>query len=405
MMPSVGAVDPDGRPVGPGLLYGDRRGRAPALSASASPSGARVGSDPTTSDEMARLAGWAAAQAPGAAGYWPAQAVANASLGGEGVIDLASAFAAGPLFRGPGWDEDVCARSGLRPGQLPRVAMFGEPIGHLRPGAVGGYTGTLSGEEFGEVVLGAGSVDGLCEQLVAGAIEDGDVLIALGSTLVVWLCVPGWPDEVPGLWRVPHIAAGKAMVGGASNAGGLWADWADRVLRPGPGGGAPSSEVLRPADVPLWWPWAHGERVPWHDPDLRISLSGADLSHGPLALRRAALEATGFVTRYIVERASGTGTQPRRYIVSGGGTSNPAWVQALADVLGQPVLPMATPAGAGLGAAFLARVAAGLENSIDGSNRWARWSPPVEPRPDWSEAASERYRGWAESLPVRLPRQ
>ena len=167
--------------------------------------------------------------------------------------------------------------------------MFGEAIGRVSPELVGA-----------DVVLGAGSVDGLCEQLVAGAVEDGDVLVALGSTLVVWLCVPGWPEEVPGLWRVPHIAAGKAMVGGASNAGGMWADWADRALRPPSAG----DEGLQPGDVPLWWPWSRGERVPWHDPSLRISLAGADVSQGPQALRRAALEATGFVVRHIVGRAA-----------------------------------------------------------------------------------------------------
>ena len=86
-------------------------------------------------------------------------------------------------------------------------------------------------------MLGAGSVDGMCEQLVAGTVADGDVLVALGSTLVVWLTVPGWPEEVPGLWRAPHVAPGMAMVGGASNAGGMWADWVDRVVRPGGEGG------------------------------------------------------------------------------------------------------------------------------------------------------------------------
>jgi xylulokinase len=405
MMPSVAAVDATGRPVGPGLLYGDSRGRDGEGKGEA-------GADPTASYEMAGLSGWAAAAAPGASGLWPAQAVANAALGGPGTIDLSSAFASGPLFGGSGWDQAICDSYGFGPDQLPRVAMFGEAIGHVAPGASRGEPGGASRGEPGgasrgepgrvhpgEVVLGAGAVDGLCEQLVAGAVHDGDVLVALGSTLVVWLCVPGWPDEVPGLWRVPHIVAGKAMVGGASNAGGMWVDWADRALRPGEAG--PGADHL-PGDVPLWWPWARGERVPWHDPSLPITLGYAQLSQGPLALRRAALEATGFVARHIVSlAAAGTGTRPRRFIVSGGGTANPAWVQALADVLGEAVTPMATPEGAALGAAFLARMAAGLETSTDDAVRWARWSAPVQPRRDWAEAAGERYQSWCQGLPTR----
>ena len=392
MMPSVGAVNASGKPLGPGLLYGDRRRhQATGAGQPSEPAAPAGGSDPTASDEMARLAGWVASQEPAASGYWPAQAVANASLGGEGVMDLASAFATGPLFNGATWDQAACAGAGLLPEQLPRVAMFGEAVGEVRPDAVpDGWDG--------ELVLAAGSVDGLCEQLVAGAVRDGDVLVALGSTLVVWLCVPGWPDEVPGLWRVPHLAAGKAMVGGASNAGGLWVDWADRALRPeAPGQG----EEVKPGEVPLWWPWARGERVPWHDPGLRIGMYGGEISHGPPALRRAALEASGFVVRYIVARAALTGTTPKRFIVSGGGVSNPAWLQALADVLAEPVMPMAVPEGAALGAAFLARLAAGLETSTDDARRWARWSEPVGPRPEWAEACAARYDLWCGRLPGR----
>lgn len=240
--------------------------------------------------------------------------------------------------------------------------------------------------------------------------------------MVVWLCVPGWPEGLPlGLWRVPHLAGGMALVGGASNAGGLWVDWVDRVLASsgepgwGPTGGqlgsaeasgeVPSGDargqdgVWAPANVPVWWPWARGERVPWHDTSLRVGMAGAGVSQGPAQLRRAALEATGFVVRNIVELAASCGTAPRRYLVSGGGVSKPAWLQALAEALGEPVVPMAVPDGAALGAAFLARMAAGLESSLSDAARWARWAPAVEPRPEWVKATSERYELWAQGLP------
>ena len=139
--------------------------------------------------------------------------------------------------------------------------------------------------------------------------------------------------------------------------------------------------------------------MPWHDRELRVGLAGADISHGPQALRRGAYEATGFVVRSIVERAATCGTRPGRFVVSGGGTAKRAWLQALADVLGEPVTPMAVPEGAALGAAFLARMAAGLETSINDGQRWARWSAPVEPRHDWAEAVAERYGRWREGLP------
>jgi xylulokinase len=49
------------------------------------------------------------------------------------------------------------------------------------------------------------------------------------------------------------------------------------------------------------------------------------------------------------------------------------------------------PEGGALGAAFLARLAAGLETSTNDAARWARTSHVVDPDPAWSSAVTERY--------------
>jgi xylulokinase len=48
--------------------------------------------------------------------------------------------------------------------------------------------------------------------------------------------------------------------------------------------------------------------------------------------------------------------------------------------------------GAALGAAFLGRMAVGLESSIADAARWARTERVVEPRPAWAGAVEDRYR-------------
>ncbi|HYA44952.1 MAG TPA: FGGY-family carbohydrate kinase, partial [Acidimicrobiales bacterium] len=126
----------------------------------------------------------------------------------------------------------------------------------------------------------------------------------------------------------------------------------------------------------------------------------ADLSYGPEALRRAALEASGFVVRHILELASSGGYRAYRVLISGGGVRNRAWLQALADVLGRPVVPATRPEGAARGAAFLARMALGMEDSIDEAARWAKWTAPVRPRQKWQNAVNDRYRRWLERLPA-----
>ena len=354
MVPSLTSVDRRGRPLSAGLLYGDARGRV----ASGAP-------DAAGSGEALEFLRWTMGERPDASGFWSAPAVANFALGGEAVIDSATAFTMMPLF-GPGkWDEAVCGSVGVDVAQLPRVANTATQIGRVDDGTA----------------LAAGSVDAMCEQIVSGADQDGDVQVLCGTTLIIWAVVPEW-REVANLWTIPHTAPGKVIIGGASNAGGLFLNWADRLAGPSRGGD------LDPQRVPVWSPYIRGERTPFHDPDRRGRLVDLDLTHGPAALRRAAFEAAGFVVRHHLELG---GVDARRIVATGGGTRVAGWMQALADCTGLPVEVAAVPEGAALGAAFLARMAVGLETSMNDATRWARTSHTVEPDPAWVSAAAERY--------------
>jgi xylulokinase len=344
MVPSLTAVDDVGRPLTPGLLYGDSRGRGPA-------------SDVTRllSGEAVEFLRWTAREAPDAKGYWPASAVANYALAGEAVVDNATASTMYPLYDGSGWSDD----------RMPNVAPTGAAVGRLRGS---------------DAVLGAGSVDALCEQLVTGADRDGDVVVLCGTTLIVWITVPEY-REVPGLWTVPHQTAGRFQIGGPSNAGGLFLSWVDRLV-------AEDNSTVDPSQVPVWSPYVRGERVPYHDPDRRAVLDGLNLTHGGAAVRRAGYEASGFVVRQLIERS---GVSASRIVATGGGTRVQPWMQAMADATGVPVEVSAVPEGAALGAAFIARMAAGLENSITDAARWASTERVVEPDPLWASAMQDRY--------------
>jgi xylulokinase len=85
-----------------------------------------------------------------------------------------------------------------------------------------------------------------------------------------------------------------------------------------------------------------------------------------------------------------------RIVASGGGTRVGPWMQAIADATGRPVEVSAVAEGAALGAAFLGRMAAGLETSITDAGRWARTERVVEPDPAWASAVEDRYRRFLE---------
>ena len=362
MVPSLTAVDDAGVALLPGLLYGDERGRRP---------GADTG-NPVENGELRNFARWMVEQAPAAAGLWPAQAVANHELAGEAVLDTSTAATAYPLFDFQGWDAALVEEIGARVEQLPRLVPTGWECGRV---------------DGDGPALASGCIDAFAEQLVAGADHDGDVLVIFGTTLIVW-AVSDSTAEVPGYWTIPHTAPGKMLVGGPSNAGGLFCDWARRLI------GDPTGGEVRPGSVPVWAPYPRGERAPLHDPDRRAVLADLDLTHDGAAVRRAAYEASGFVTRRALDaaRAHG-GVAPKRIVATGGGIRVDEWLQAVADATELPVECVAVPEGGALGSAWLARIAAGLEEpmAMTEGRRWARAGRTVEPDPAWVEPVRERY--------------
>lgn len=361
MVPSLCAVDGDGVPLGDGLLYGDARG-----------AGALVAKNPSESGEFVQFLAWMAAHHRDAAGYWPAQAVANHALGGAATIDTVVAMTTLPLFDFTGWDERVAASAGLTSlDKLPSLTSGSGPVGTV--------------DDVGGALLGPGTIDAYGEQLVAGADREGDVLVILGSTLIVWVVIDEWV-EVEGLWTVPHSVPAKVLIGGPSNAGGLFVGWANRLLA------APDGRGYDTRRVPVWQPYLRGERVPWHDAERRASLHDAHIAMGAAEMRRAVYEASAFAARHIIELS---GVQARRIVATGGGTHDHEWLQALADGTGVPVDVAAVAEGGALGAAYLSRVTAGLESDASGAGRWASTAERVLPDAD-VRATLQRYRRYRE---------
>lgn len=360
MVPSLAAVDAEGAALTAGLLYGDRRG------------GEITGANPSDSGELVNFLAWCAAEAPQAAGYWPAQAVANHALTGVGGIDTVTAMTTLPLFDFTGWDESVADEAGATVEQLPVLVRGSEAVGR-----------TLASTAVADVPVGGGTIDAFAEQLVAGAVDDGDVLVICGTTLVLWIVVPDW-IEVDGLWTVPHTEPGKTLIGGASNAGGLFLGWATGLM----GAASADAAPIDPHAIPVWEPYVRGERTPLHDPDRRAALHYLDRTMTPASARRAAYEASGFVVRHHLDVA---GVEGRRLVVTGGGAHVPEWVQALADATHLPAHVVAVPEGGAYGAAYLARVTAGLESDASGAARWAKVARRVEPDPAYAGAIDERY--------------
>ena len=146
--------------------------------------------------------------------------------------------------------------------------------------------------------------------------------------------------------------------------------------------------------MPVWAPYPRGERVPLNDPTRRAVLTDLALTHDAAAVVRAADEASAFVVQRAIDAAvKHAGVSPRRVVASGGGTRVEAWVQAMADVTGLPVDCVLVPEGGALGSAWLARIAAGLEEpmAMTEGRRWARTGRRLQPRAEWATPTADRY--------------
>ena len=317
MVPSLGAVGADGAAAGPGLLYGDRGVR---------PGGGRA-TRPGDSGELLAFLAWHTAQSPGAAGYWPAQAVANHALCGRGVIDTTTAMTAHPLFDFTGWDEALAAEAGATPDQLPALVPGVEPAGevlaaHPAAGAlVGGAPSTPWPSSWWRAPTGPATC---------------------------WFCAAR-PSSSGACWTRPRPRS-RACGPSAHRRRALPRRRSQQRRRPVPGGGPPLAGPCRvggrrrggPDDLPVWLPYVRGERTPLHRRP-RASVDSLALHHTAAHLMRAAYEASGFVVRHHLDLARDAGLVPQRIVATGGGTQVPVWMQSLADTTGLPVHVAASP--------------------------------------------------------------
>ena len=170
----------------------------------------------------------------------------------------------------------------------------------------------------------------------------------------------------------------------ATTNAGLALDWVRRVL------GATWEELYDGAvgpindTDPLFLPHLTGERTPWLDPAMRGAWVGLAVAHDRRAMMRASLEGVAFAVRAAMEALSAPEpSSPVR--LAGGGSTDPAWRQLIANVLGRTLDAVDVSAASARGAALLAGCAIGV---IDDDAVFGRLAPRTrrvcDPLPDRS---------------------
>lgn len=392
MVPCLTAIDAQGKPVGPTILYSDNRALEELDWVN------RQGGLAETAQAVVPKLVWVRNHRPG--DFEHVRTVFSAHnfvvfrLTGERCIDYDTCSIFGGIFEEEkrGWAAEICQRLDLDPGLFPPPTPATALVGKVTARAAL-ETGLLEG-----VPVMAGTGDTFATMMGCGVVDPGDGMVAFGTTGLLTLTQRPLVDSAGG----PHFsdasgAASVAWVANVLSAGRLvrwYTDIFDREPnRPGEatsryaaleeeaGQLPPGSEGL--LVLPHWL----GRRTPTPNPNLRGAIIGLTPAHGPAHIYRAILESFAYNQRQTFEAVR---PQVHRLVATAGGARSRLWRQIVTDTLNMPLEYYPGASGA-LGIAFLAGHAAGLiPNFVAIKSIWLSDPEITHPDPP-SVAAYDQY--------------
>ena len=402
-------VAADGTPLGPGLLWSDRRAGTQAAALARSLGGAdamraRTGV-PLDGGSMAAKLSWLAGHEPERlqAARWllsPRDLVV-ARLTGRVTTDATMASRTGlyDLERLGGHDGDASGERADNPveelvgsaaGLLPPVVASGTVVGALMEEAAG-----VLGLPAGVPVVTAGG-DRACEALGAGA-SPGHPLVSWGTTASVLMPVDERPPVVGHELVLTRSASGGWLVEGGLSAAGSLLSWLAGLT------GRGVADLMRAAagSPPgargvVAVPWLDGARAPWWRGGARAGFVGLGSAHDAGDLARAAVESVATDARRCLaaarELSGDRGPESDRpadgLVMAGMGSTDPLWAEVLSGVTGEAVTTRRSAEAASAGAALLAASAIGWPVTLDDLNPFVAGTVPTP-------EVVERYRRWS----------
>ncbi len=367
--PTMVAMDGDGNPLRPGILYLDRRSDRHLRDYAAAHRGpesyfARSGNRICpTSCWLANLA-WMRDHEPEVREKVKKATLLSGFLvhrmTGELTLDWTQSSYSGAFdVRDPekGWNRGMLADWGVDESIMPRPGRSYHAAGTVRPGAA-----EAMGVEPGAVVA-FGAADTAAAAFALGIKEAGDVFEWSGTSGVITFCLDRTDFDDAFMNRC-HIFPGRWLAHGAmSTMGGAFA-WLKNKIFPGIVSVAEleqlAAESTPGANGLVFLPYLAGERSPIWDPEASGAWVGLRLDNTRADMVRAVFEGSAFGLRQIMERArSCWGWSPRSLTCVGEGARSKFWAGIKSDILGVDCTTAERPNATAWGAALLGAVAAG----------------------------------------------
>jgi xylulokinase len=292
-------------------------------------------------------------------------------LTGEKVSEMSDAAGTGWLDVGRReWSDAMLAATDLSRVHMPRLVEGSSPSGTLTEDAAA---------ELGvpRVVVAGGGGDNAASAVGLGVVRPGQAFLSLGTSGVLFVVTDRFrpnPERaahafchcLPGRWHQMSV-----MLSAASTL-----DWVAQLVGtsdlPGLVARAEAHGLNRHSA--LFLPYLTGERTPHNDPTARGVFFGLRPDTTPAELTGAVLEGVAFAFADGLDVLTEKSDQVGEISVTGGGARLPYWGRLIAAALRRPLTYRAGgEVGAALGAARLARLAAG-----GASEEAVCTAPPVE---------------------------
>ncbi|MBA2714054.1 MAG: xylulokinase [Rubrobacteraceae bacterium] len=393
----VVAVDAEGQPLRPAIIWMDRRAEAQSVALGRETSWARI-FDLTglnlDSSHVAPKILWLRDEEPEL--YERAEALLLPGsylvhhLTKEKVVDHSNASST-MLYdiRKRGWSDEMLCAAGLDAGVLGRVASAEEVAGRLTEAAAR-ELGLAAGTQ---VIVGCGDEHAAC--LGAGLVEPNIICDITGTAEPVAVAA-GEPvfDETglvethahadPRLWLVenPGFVSGGSIRWYSDNV--AQTDYAKMT--------AEAEDVPPGSEGLVFLPCLSGAMTPTWNSNARGVFCGLSMGQGRGHMTRAVFEGCAFGFRDIVDRFGAMGLGGEEVRVVGGGAKSPFWCQVKADATGRTLRALKAEEATATGAAMLAGVAEGVYPSLDeAAERLVEFGATYEPDLGNKDAYDEAY--------------
>ncbi|MCV9907850.1 FGGY-family carbohydrate kinase [Brucella sp. HL-2] len=278
----------------------------------------------------------------------------------------------------------------------------------VAPGEVIANLSSSAAAELGlsqKVKVVQGGADALIGMIGLGVAKPGQLALITGSSHLQF-GVSDKPLHAAGIWgSYPDMVYPKRYIieGGQTSTGSVIA-WLGRMMN----GTMDMEELNRKAatlepgaDGLLVQDHFQGNRTPYTDALSRGAIVGLTLAHEPHHVFRAIMEGISFGTRAILDAMADAGYRGQEITVGGGASASPLWLQIHADTAGLPVCVPQSRDAPSVGAAVLAAHGAGHFASIDdGIAAMVKPGTRIDPRPREAAIYNEIYQQYRALYPA-----